>query len=235
MKKSLAAAALGAAVLSAAVAAAAGAADPGLDMARTAQFDFDPPKAGTYTLPVIKPLPDGAVLDEDGKRRSLRALVAGRIALISFIYTRCSDPNGCPLATAVLYDIHDASAADRALAENLHMVSLSFDPAHDTPEVMAGFRGFDTGSGPARSEWSFLTTASQADLDPILADFDQVVRRRVDAQGKDMGLYAHQLRVYLVDRRGRVRNIYGLGFLDPRLLVADVHTLLAEERRAASQ
>jgi len=207
----------------------------GLDLARTAQFDYDPPEAGSYTLPVIKPAPDGRVLDEQGQPRSLRRLLAGKISLVSFIYTRCADPNGCPLATAVLYDIHDASEADRALADNLRMVSLSFDPENDTPEVMAGFRGHDPADAPRRNEWSFLTTASQADLQPILKRFDQVVLRRTGEDGRDLGLYAHQLRVYLVDRRGNVRNIYGLGFLDPRLLVADVHTLLAEERRKPMQ
>jgi protein SCO1/2 len=40
------------------------------------------------------------------------------------------------------------------------------------------------------------------------------------------------LRAYLIDREKQVRNIYGLGFLDPRLLVSDVHTLLDEVRTA---
>jgi hypothetical protein len=36
--------------------------------------------------------------------------------------------------------------------------------------------------------------------------------------------------VYLIDRQQRIRNIYGLDFLDPRLLLADVRTLLQEDR-----
>lgn len=205
----------------------------GLDLSRTAEFDFDPPVAGTYRLPVIRPAADGAVLDSAGNARTLHELYAGRIVLLSFIYTRCTDANGCPLATAVLYRIFGASQADAELAANLRLVSLSFDPEHDTPEVMAGYRD---GAGPQwadGAEWLDLTTASEAELQPILNDYDQLARRRVDDAGRPTDVFGHQLRAYLIDRQQRIRNIYGLGFMDPRLLVADVQTLLAEERGAA--
>ncbi|MGE0487214.1 MAG: SCO family protein [Gammaproteobacteria bacterium] len=204
----------------------------GLPTARTSEFDFDPPAPGSYTLPVVRPAADGAVLDTRGAARSLHDVFDGRIVLLSFIYTRCTDAQGCPLATAVLYKIFGASKADRALADNLRMISLSFDPAHDTPEIMAGYRNGDSPDWAGGAEWLDLTTASDADLKPILTAYDQVVRRRVDDAGKPTDAFGHQLRAYLIDRDKRIRNIYGLGFLDPRLLVADVRTLLAEEQAA---
>ncbi|MCB2102217.1 MAG: SCO family protein [Rhodobacterales bacterium] len=209
--------------------AAAADAPRGIDLEPSRAFDYRAPAPGSYRLPDIGPMPDGRVLDESGARRALSAVVDGRIALVSFIYTRCSDPNGCPLATEVLYDLYFASAEDRRVADNLMLVSLSFDPRHDTPEVMAGFRGAPTAADDRRSPWAFLTTESEAALAPLLDGFDQVVKRKRDAAGQDTGIYAHQLRVYLVDRQRRIRNIYGLGFLDPRLLLTDVLTLLAEE------
>ncbi|MCB1748687.1 MAG: hypothetical protein KDK06_16025, partial [Gammaproteobacteria bacterium] len=90
----------------------------GLDTARTKEFDFDPPVPGSYTLPVVRPAADGAVLDTRGTARSLHDVYDGKIVLLSFIYTRCTDAQGCPLATAVLYKIFGASKADRALADN---------------------------------------------------------------------------------------------------------------------
>ena len=45
-----------------------------------------------------------------------------------------------------------------------------------------------------------------------------------------LGPLAHQLRVFLIDAKGDIRNIYSVGFLDPRLVMTDVRTLLAEER-----
>jgi cytochrome oxidase Cu insertion factor (SCO1/SenC/PrrC family) len=196
--------------------------------ARSARFDFDPPGPGTYRLPVVKPAADGSVLDAAGAARRLRDVLAGRITVLSFVYTRCSDPNGCPLATAVLYQLHGATAGDRELARHLRLVTLSFDPGHDTPETMARYSRV-AATQETRSPWEFLTTASDRQLAPILAAYGQVVQRATDPSTPGP---SHLLRVYLIDRQLRVRNIYGLDFLDPRLLLADVRTLLLEERQA---
>jgi cytochrome oxidase Cu insertion factor (SCO1/SenC/PrrC family) len=206
----------------------------GLDTARTKEFDFDPPAPGSYRLPIIRAAADGRVLDTQGHSRSLHEVFDGKIVLLSFIYTRCTDARGCPLATAVLYKIFGGSRSDPELAANLRMLSLSFDPEHDTPEVMAGYRHGSSPEWSGGAEWLDLTTASNADLQPILTAYEQVVRRRVDEHGNPTDAFGHQLRAYLIDRHQRIRNIYGLGFLDPRLLIADVRTLLAEEKAAGN-
>jgi cytochrome oxidase Cu insertion factor (SCO1/SenC/PrrC family) len=195
---------------------------------RSARFDFDPPRPGTYRLPVVKPAADGSVLDAAGAPRRLRDVLAGRITVLSFVYTRCSDPNGCPLATAVLYQLHGATAGDRELARHLRLVTLSFDPGHDTPETMAKYARVAS-TQETRSPWEFLTTASDRQLGPILAAYGQVVQRSADPSAPGP---SHLLRVYLIDRQLRIRNIYGLDFLDPRLLLADVRTLLLESGEA---
>jgi cytochrome oxidase Cu insertion factor (SCO1/SenC/PrrC family) len=196
--------------------------------ARSARFDFDTPRPGSYRLPVVKSAADGAVLDAAGAPRRLRDVLAGRITVLSFVYTRCSDPDGCPLATAVLYQLHGATAGDRELARQLRLVTLSFDPGHDTPETMAKYSRV-AATREARSPWEFLTTASDRQLAPILAGYGQVVQRSTDPSAPGP---SHLLRVYLIDRQLRIRNIYGLDFLDPRLLLADVRTLLLEDREA---
>jgi cytochrome oxidase Cu insertion factor (SCO1/SenC/PrrC family) len=48
-----------------------------------------------------------------------------------------------------------------------------------------------------------------------------------------MGPLFHMVRVYLIDREAMIRNIYSFGMLDPRLLLADVRTLLQEEGNKA--
>jgi cytochrome oxidase Cu insertion factor (SCO1/SenC/PrrC family) len=191
------------------------------------RIEFDAPVPGTYRLPVIKPAPDGAVLDTHGVPRRLHRLMAGKVVVLSFVYTQCSDARGCPLATAVLYQIHRATASDPALAERLKLITLSFDPAHDTPAVMARYA---RPSDPAArvSEWDRLTTTSDRALAPILAGYGQLVTRPTSSQA---GGLTHRLRVYLIDPQQRIRNIYGLDFLDPELLLADVRTLLLEDQR----
>ena len=196
--------------------------------ARSARFDFEPPQPGSYRLPVVKPAADGAIVDAAGVPRRLRDVLAGRITLLSFVYTRCNDANGCPLATAVLYQLHGATAGDPELARHLRLVTLSFDPGHDTPETMARYSRI-AATQETRSPWEFLTTVSDRQLAPILAAYGQLVQR---PPGPAAAAPTHLLRVYLIDRQQRIRNIYGLDFLDPRLLLADVRTLLLEDRQA---
>ena len=105
------------------------------------------------------------------------------------------------------------------------MLSLSFDPEHDTP---ARLRAMEQGVERAGLDWRFLTTRSQAELAPILAAYGQALTRERDAEGRETGAIAHVLRVFLIDPHGRIRNIYSAGYLEPELLAADVRTLLLE-------
>jgi protein SCO1/2 len=79
-----------------------------------------------------------------------------------------------------------------------------------------------------------LTAPSPAELQPILKAYDQAVYRRANPDDPEGPLY-HTLRVFLIDRRGNIRNIYGARTLNPRLLLADVRTLLPEETRRAEK
>src|SRR6185369_6827422 len=105
-----------------------------VDFPRTADYDYDPPVAGTYGLPVIKPAADGAVLDSEGRSLRLRELTRGRITVLSFIYTRCASARACPYATGVLNQLHRLSQTDPSLAKSIRLVSMSFDPVGDTQE-----------------------------------------------------------------------------------------------------
>ena len=201
------------------------------DLARTTDHDYEVPAPGSYTLPVVKPAADGEVLDPEGKVMRLGELTRGRVTVLSFIYTRCTAARGCPYATGVLMQLHRLSAEDRELASNLRLVSLSFDPGSDTPARMAAYSAF-AGSVNSASEWNFLTARSQAELQPILDAYGQAVDRRANPNDPQGPLY-HTLRVYLIDREARIRNIYSSGTLDPRLVLADVKTLMLEQKKAA--
>jgi len=147
------------------------------DLARTTDHDYDAPAPGSYTLPVVKPAPDGEVLDSRGRPMRLRELTRGRVTVMSFIYTRCAAAKACPYATGVLTQLHRLSAEDRDLAKNLRLVSMSFDPGNDTPARMAAYSALADGRNPA-SEWRFLTARSQAELEPILEAYGQAVDKR---------------------------------------------------------
>jgi len=192
---------------------------------------YAPPAPGSYRLPVLSPAADGTAVAAGGEGVSLHSLFAGKIALLSFIYTQCSDARGCPMATRVLHEVEGAMGHEPALQQNLRLVSLSFDPRRDTPEVMAGYAG---GSAARESGWQFLTSASPAELGAILDAYGQYVVPERNAQGELTGNFAHVLKVFLIDRQQRVRNIYSVSFLHPALVINDVKTLLLEEQQGGA-
>jgi protein SCO1/2 len=199
----------------------------GETLARSSDHDYDPPAPGSYQLPVIKLATDAALLNAAGKPISLRELTRSRVTVLSFIYTRCASARACPMATGVLMDIHELSANDAELAKNLRLVSMSFDPAHDTPERMRAYSQLAS-ERPSAAPWHFVTSRSEAELQPVLAAYGQAVDKKANP-ADPTGPLNHTLRVYLIDREGRIRNIYSTGTLDVRLVLADVRTLLLEK------
>ncbi len=190
-----------------------------------ADLEFEAPLPGSYALPSLGDAPEGRVLDEQGHELALHDLMGDRLVLLSFIYTTCSDVNGCPLATHVFNRVAGKLAASKDLGDRLRLLSVSFDPDHDTPDVMRAY------GAPYQREglqWRFLTTSGRADLDPILEGYDQWVIRDVDADGNPLGTISHLLRVYLIDRNLRIRNIYSVSYLHADTIESDVRTLLLE-------
>jgi cytochrome oxidase Cu insertion factor (SCO1/SenC/PrrC family) len=200
------------------------------DLPRSSDYDYDVPTPGTYTLPVVKVAADGDVLGADGSPLRLHELTHGRITVMSFIYTRCASAKACPYATGVLRHLHCESADDTALAKELRLVSMSFDPANDTPERMAAYSGLAS-QRPTAAPWHFVTTRSQAELQPILTAYGQAVDKKNNPLDPT-GPLNHTLRVYLIDPAGNIRNIYSSGTLDPRLVLADARTLMMESAQA---
>ena len=189
------------------------------------KLEFVPPAPGSYVLHHIKPAPEGTVLDVDGRAAPLARYTHGAITLLGFIYTTCRDPDGCPLAYRVFDALQEAIGARAAMHGKVRFVTLSFDPARDTPEVMknyAGSRAVDKGNG---LRWYFLTTRSARELMPLVQGFGQDVR--VTRNGREL---SHVLKVFLIDRGGDVREIYSSSFLHPEVVLNDIETLLMEDR-----
>jgi len=181
------------------------------------------PIPGSYQLYNIGKAGDGEVVDGIGDSVRLHELMDGKITLLSFIYSNCTDTNGCPLATSVFYKIQEKLKMDKKVLSKLKMISLSFDPEYDTPEIM-NLYGKDLSYIDA--DWSFLTTDSSRKLDPILSQYDQPVIRKYTENGEYAGVQSHLLRVFLIDDNKLIRNVYNVDFLHPDLLINDIKTLL---------
>jgi cytochrome oxidase Cu insertion factor (SCO1/SenC/PrrC family) len=188
---------------------------------------YTPPAPGSYTLPVVDTVGDHPVLDADGRPSTLFSLAGDRLAVIAFVYGSCVDAVGCPFSLAVLQRIDRALAADRALARRVTLIAVSFDPTRDTPARMARLRRLYK----PKADWRFATTRSDAELAPMLTDFNQPVARLLDDEGKPTGLYRHVLKVFCLDAARDVRNVYSVGMLDPDLVLNDLRTLTMETAR----
>jgi cytochrome oxidase Cu insertion factor (SCO1/SenC/PrrC family) len=194
-------------------------------------LEYDPPAPGTYVLHRIMPAPDGRVLGLSGKVEPLSRYTRGAITLLGFIYTTCADPEGCPLAYRVFDALKESIEATPRLHGKVRFVTLSFDPARDTPEVMrsyAGSRAVEKGNG---LRWYFLTTRSARELMPLVEGFGQDIVTVVDrSSGKPHRELSHVLKVFLIDAAGDVREIYSSMFLHPQSVLNDIETLLLDER-----
>lgn len=194
------------------------------------RLGFTPPAPGSYSLPPLFTAADGAVLDTQGSPTTLHAVYGDSLVLLSFVFASCSDVNGCPLATSVLHRVQKRVAQSPDVAARLRLVSLSFDPSRDTPAAM---RRYGEAFAESEVDWTFLTTDSEADLRPILEAYDQSITQEKDENGRSTGNIAHILRVFLIDAKHRVRNVYTVSFLHPDTLVNDVQTILAEHESTA--
>jgi cytochrome oxidase Cu insertion factor (SCO1/SenC/PrrC family) len=195
--------------------------------AARAPYAFPIAAPGSYRLPPIKPAAGGSVLDEAGRRHDLGEILNGRTTVLAFIYTRCGDV--CPTATLDMSQLQDLVAKDRRLSRQVQLVTLSFDPEHDTPEIMREHAAHWRSPHPAAPPWLFLTAPDGKTLAPVLAAYNQAVDRKPDT-GSAGGPLNHIFRAFLIDDDGLIRNIYSFEFFDPKLVLNDVQTLLIERR-----
>ncbi len=208
--------------------AAWAAVDPGAATAPRA--DFPAPPAGTYELQRIQPTGDAVLLDTSGRVQHLARFTHGKVTLLTFFYTSCADPLGCPFGYVTLSQLRSRVLERADLVSKVRFVNVSLDPVNDTPATVRRYAaGFAT---DPRFEWRFLTAQSVPRLLPVLDDFGQDVSVETDTRGRPTRLLHHMLKVFLIDRAGVVREIYSLAFLQPDVMFNDIRTLAMEPATA---
>lgn len=191
---------------------------------------FSAPKPGSYQLPPLGKAANGQVINTENEDIQLHDLMGDKIVLLSFIYSTCSDVNGCPLATAVFHKMKKRLKKEPKLSSQLRLLTLSFNPEHDTPKQMKLYaKGLQSSL-----DWQFLTTRSEQELQPILKKYRQSIQKIVDGQGQFTGTFSHLLRVYLIDKNRQLRNIYSVSFLHADTLINDIKTLLINQTKQAT-
>ena len=188
-------------------------------------LNFVAPEAGSYRLPSFGQAPDGQVLLENGSISTLHKSYGDKVNVLSFIFTTCQDVNGCPLATYVMQQVQAKLEHDPEISSSVRLLSFSFDPELDTPEVISAYG--DHFRSPD-SDWLFLTTTGDSMLQPTLDAYGQWVIRDYDENGHYLGTMSHILRVFLIDKSNRIRNIYSTSFLHADTVFNDIKTVLLQ-------
>src|SRR5947209_5097710 len=103
-------------------------------------------------LAVIQPAPDFTLTTQDGAKLSSSDL-KGKVLLVSFIFTTCNGT--CPATTHRMSQIQEELKIRGLLKDDrVRLVSISLDPARDTPETLRGYmKLYDADAG----HWTFLT------------------------------------------------------------------------------
>jgi protein SCO1/2 len=89
-------------------------------------------------IPVLQPgeeVPDFQYTDQAGKAVRLRDL-RGKYVVLTFIYTRCPLPDFCPLMDKKFAAMQQRIRSIPGRSEHVRLVSISFDPEHDTPAIL---------------------------------------------------------------------------------------------------
>jgi protein SCO1/2 len=143
-------------------------------------------------------VPAFPLLDQNGAPLTLPDL-AGRVLVVTFIYTRCPLPDFCPLMVRHLETVR-RRANDEGLGRRLALVGVTLDPAFDTPAVLHAYGEAMLRGSDRFDQWA-LATGTAAQVEDVARFFG--VGYRADA-----GLVVHTLTTAVVGHDGRVMRIF---------------------------
>jgi protein SCO1/2 len=190
-----------------------------LENVRVTQRGAAPPAKPSAMLHIPAPgdaVPDFEFTNQNGKRIFLKQY-RGQALLLTFIYTRCPFPDYCPRVSSQFAEINRKLRADPALDGKTHLLSISFDPAHDTPKVLREYGFACAGSKQAAlfRHWEFAVP-SAAEL-PKIANYFGLTYQ----QDGDGGLITHSLSTAVIGPDGRILKWYHGADWQPADLIKD--------------
>jgi protein SCO1/2 len=147
-------------------------------------------------------VPDFKLRNQDGRPIHLGQF-KGKSLLVTFIYTRCPLPDFCPRVTHNFAFIDKQVAADPALRGKAHLVCVSFDPEHDTPDRLRAYGATYIGSDAksAFADWDFAVPEK-----PVLLDMAKFFDVGITDGGD--GIITHTLSTTLIGPDGKVVRFY---------------------------
>ncbi len=179
-----------------------------------------PPRPAMDLLNPGDTIPDVALVDEHGQRHRVSDW-RGTALAVTFIYTRCPLPDFCPTMDRRFADVQRHVSGDQTLSNKIHLLSISFDPAFDTQDVLAAHA---KRVGADSAVWSFLTGDAK-DVERFALRFGVSVIREGSAPE-----VVHNLRTAVVDAHGRLVRILGGTDWQAQELIAELRNVVGRSR-----
>lgn len=136
-------------------------------------------------------VPNFAMIDQNGDFLQIREL-RGNAFVLNFIFTRCKVTTMCPASTERMSRLQDVSRESNL--ENLHFVTITFDPEFDSPGIM---RGYGENYGLENENFHLLTTTQKEIVDDLLRLFGILTV-------EEDGTINHTMATLLIDANGRI-------------------------------
>ncbi|HTZ98280.1 MAG TPA: SCO family protein [Terriglobales bacterium] len=126
----------------------------------------------------------------------------GKVLLVTFIYTRCPFPDYCPRVTGQFAELNRQLEADPKLVRATHLLSISFDPQHDTPSVLRhyGLPWVGDRTPVAFDHWEFAV--------PLAAQLPKMAEFFGLSYNEDGGVINHSLSTAVIGADGRIFSWY---------------------------
>jgi protein SCO1/2 len=163
-------------------------------------------------------IPDFTLSNQDGRLIRMSQF-RGSALLVTFIYTRCPLPDYCPLMTNHFLSLYRSLVKEEPLLARTHLLTVSFDPAFDTPAVLREYaerylRGEAT---DAFNRWDFATGTAEE------------IRKMAGYFGLEYwsegGQIVHSLRTAVISPDGKLVRLYSGNDWTPGDLLREVRSL----------
>jgi protein SCO1/2 len=173
-------------------------------------------------------IPDFGLVNQDGRPIRL-SQYKGKALALTFIYTRCPQPDQCTLMS------NNFAAIDRELQKmpdvygKTQLLSISFDPDYDTPKVLRSYGASHTErySDETFQHWEFAT--GTPDQVKGIAQFFGL-RYYHDTESGDEQVI-HSLRTAVIDQNGKLVKLYRGNEWKPSEIVGDLTTLVSSQAK----
>ncbi len=160
-------------------------------------------------------VPNYTLLNQDAKQIRIKNY-RGKALLLTFIYTRCPEPDQCTLMSNNFAQIERQLGQDPELYAKTHLLSITFDPVYDQPKVLRSYGAAYTERYEKETfaHWEFATGTN----DQVI-EIAQYFGLTYSPQNDQI---VHGLRTAIIDHYGKVAKVYNGNEWKPEEVVAEI-------------